>query len=366
MAVQDLTPQLRTRLSRVERAVGWFVILATILLVAGFAYYVHHTAKRKGWFLRKIPYHTYVRDATGLKIGDPVRLMGFEVGEITRVDGMPAGKNWFSDNNYNVFVQFVIREPYFGYVWSDSKVRIGAGDFLGKRALEVVKGITGEVTVVEGKQFMVMNKDRSKTNDYVLLEKQPQGWWLPAEESPALGERLEQIANRVEHALPTVLALTNQLTGILSNSTKLLTQLNGTVGRTEPVLSNLTLITGFLNNSQGALGEWLIPTNLNRQIESTLAAATSTLTTADTNLAALAVNLNRTLENLANVTSNLNAQVQTNDQILNQISSAIVHADEMVQGLKRHWLLRSAFKEKRTNQPPSRLPLTSPKAAARR
>jgi ABC-2 type transport system permease protein len=29
MAVQDLTPQLRTRLGRVERVVGWFVILAT-------------------------------------------------------------------------------------------------------------------------------------------------------------------------------------------------------------------------------------------------------------------------------------------------------------------------------------------------
>lgn len=38
MAVQDLTPQLRTRLSRVERAVGWFVILATLLLLASFAY----------------------------------------------------------------------------------------------------------------------------------------------------------------------------------------------------------------------------------------------------------------------------------------------------------------------------------------
>ena len=33
MGLQDLTPQLRTRLSRMERAVGWFVVLATALLV---------------------------------------------------------------------------------------------------------------------------------------------------------------------------------------------------------------------------------------------------------------------------------------------------------------------------------------------
>ena len=32
MALQDLTPQLRTRLSRMERAVGWFVLFAVLLL----------------------------------------------------------------------------------------------------------------------------------------------------------------------------------------------------------------------------------------------------------------------------------------------------------------------------------------------
>ena len=38
MALQDLTPQLRTRLSRMERAVGWFVALAMALLAFGFVY----------------------------------------------------------------------------------------------------------------------------------------------------------------------------------------------------------------------------------------------------------------------------------------------------------------------------------------
>ena len=35
-----------------ERAVGWFVILATVLLLFGFGYYVFKTAQRKGWFTR--------------------------------------------------------------------------------------------------------------------------------------------------------------------------------------------------------------------------------------------------------------------------------------------------------------------------
>lgn len=362
MAVQDLTPQLRTRLSRVERAVGWFVILATILLLAGFGYYVYHTAKGKGWFKTKIPYFTYVRDATGLKIGDPIKLMGFDVGEITWIDGVPASERWFMANNYNVFVQFQIREPYFGYIWSDSRVKIGAGDFLGKRFLEVTKGSTGDVSVIEGKQIKILN-NKSKVNDWVSLQDQPKGWWIPCDEAPALSERLEQIANRVERALPDILGLTNRIAGILSNSASLLTQLNGTVDQTKPVLANLTVITTFLTNANGSLGNWLVPTNLNRELQGTLAAARSTLTTADTNISAISSNLNLNLENLASITSNLNAQVQTNDQILSQISGAIVHADDLVQGLKRHWLLRSAFKEKVTNAPAARPrpPLRSPR-----
>jgi hypothetical protein len=46
--------------------------------------------------------------------------------------------------------------------------------------------------------------------------------------------------------------------------------------------------------------------------------------------------------------------------MLSAISQTVVHTDELVQGLKRHWLLRSAFKTKATNAPPP-APLKSPK-----
>ena len=87
------------------------------------------------------------------------------------------------------------------------------------------------------------------------------------------------------------------------------------------------------------------------------------LTSANTNLTALAENLGRSLDNLANLTSNLNSQVQVNTNILGEISRAIVNADSFVQGLKRHWLLRSAFRTKDTNAPPAvpPEPLRSPK-----
>ena len=139
MALQDLTPQLRTRLSRMERAVGWFVILAMLLLGFGFVYYVYNTAERKGWFLTKAQYYTFVRSATGLKVGDPVVMMGFDAGQITQIKPMPADQFI-----YNVYIQFELKSPNYGYIWTEgSRARINTADLLGKRNLEVTKG-TGD------------------------------------------------------------------------------------------------------------------------------------------------------------------------------------------------------------------------------
>ena len=56
MALQDLTPQLRTRLNQMEVAVGLFVAMAALLLLAGTGYYLKHTAERKGWLVEKAKY----------------------------------------------------------------------------------------------------------------------------------------------------------------------------------------------------------------------------------------------------------------------------------------------------------------------
>ena len=68
---------------------------------------------------------------------------------------------------------------------------------------------------------------------------------------------------------------------------------------------------------------------------------------------------------LANLTSNLNVQVQANSNLLGTIGQTIADADDMVQGLNRHWLLRSAFKAKTTNAPATTpvQRLTSPRGA---
>src|SRR5947208_12948998 len=105
-------------------------------------------------------------------------------------------------------------------------------------------------------------------------------YWMISDESPAVTERLEKLVGDVESALPNILGLTNQLTAVLSNSASLTSNLNAIALSARPVFSNLAAATAQLDRP-GALGEWLLPTNVNRQLEGALGTARGTLANAD-------------------------------------------------------------------------------------
>jgi hypothetical protein len=393
MALQDLTPQLRTRLSRMERAVGWFVMLATGLLLFGFGFYIYKTAERKGWFTPKYEYQTSLNDASGLSVGSPVTLMGFPAGAITAIIPNEPGAY------YGVTINFTILKPHYGYIWDDSRVSISS-DLLGHRSLQIMKGVAGIPTILEGTNrtavamlnWKVAREERTKvladiaktnpemerTNreafDWLVkddLLKMAQAnsntfytnltatvYWLAPNESPSLQDRVQKAVDEVEAALPNILNLTNQLAATLASATTLTSNLNTVAISAQPVVSNLTTLTGELNRP-GALGDWLLPTNVNAKLDSVMGNADSAVGNLNTNL----LNLNLSLLHLADLTSNLNQQVQVNTNILSSVSKTVTDTDDLVQGLKHHWLLRSAFKKQNTNAAPKKYtePALSPK-----
>jgi hypothetical protein len=162
--------------------------------------------------------------------------------------------------------------------------------------------------------------------------------------------------------LPGVLDLTNKIAAVLGNSTTLTSNLNIVALNAQPAASNFALLAAQLRGP-GAFGEWALGTNGQKNLDATLANANQTLANTDTNLNQLFENLAVSLDNLAGITSNLNAQVQSNTNMLGSISQAVTDTDDLVQGLKRHWLLRSAFKKK----PDAKVvpPPTSPKQGGR-
>lgn len=356
MATQDLTPQLRTRLSRLEKVVGWFVTLAVLLLVAGLVFYVYNLADSKGWFTPKAPYYTYLESGIGIKPGDKVRLMGFEAGEVTVV------KPEAPESGENVYVEFEMYGDNIGYVWDDSVAKVRSAGLLGQRYLEVTKGGTRVFTNLHatykqekgsGKILQMFDRDSGEFVDWTDDKKV----WLPAEEPPELSSQLDQTVQMLKVSLTNILQLTNALTRTLTNAAEVTANLNDILLQAKPLVANATIITENLKEPRGSLGEWLIPIAMNYQLttlltnaNTTVANVDATVTNANTNLVAVFSNVTAMLENLAGITGNLHEQVQRNNNIVSSISRLIIDTDDMVQGLKRHWLLRSAFKTKEREQ----------------
>lgn len=403
MPLQDLTPQLRTRLNKVERGVGWFVFLATLLLLFGFGYYLYHVAENKGWFLTKAKFHIFVQSSTGLSVGDPITIMGFTVGHITKVKPQPPR------SGQNVRVEFDVFDPYFRYIWSEgSYAKVDPAGFLNQRLIEVTRGTNGYAWCVTQPITFFTNLDELKSdvqsepgqwqlaqeiydensnllyraytwlNDtnlqriaelklpyvvaynntgknkphivawwrphrhtYDVFRTNDDSAWLPTEETPPVADRLQGMISQVQDAIPNILALTNQLTKILNNTADVTSNLNISVVETHPLLTNANLTLSHLD------------TNVNTAIIQ----LNPVLTNANELVANLNTNITATLISLADITSNLNAQVQANPQMLGNIGTTIQNYDTFVQGLKHHWLLRSAFKkENKTNSPPAKPP----------
>ncbi len=370
MAVQDLTPQLRTRLSRLEKVVGWFVTAATLALLGGLAYYVHHLAARKGWFLAKAPYYTYLESASGIKVGDKVRMMGFDVGDVTRITAEKPGES------ENVYVEFEVFDPYIGYVWDDSIVRVKSAGIFQARFLEVTKGGTRVTNVALNATFKQNSKGKiiaaySKTLDtFTNWHKGDQPYELPIVEPPELSSQLDSMVVMLKESLTNILQLTNALAKTLNNASEATENANELLRDAKPLIRNVTTITENLKEPNGSLGQWLIPIAMNHQITSLLTNANSTVsnlsdtvlnansavTNVNTNLVVMFDEITKMLENLAGLTGNLKAQVDRNQNIVSSVSKLIVDTDDMVQGLKRHWLLRSAFKEKDKEKREDRIP----------
>ena len=394
-----------------ERAVGWFVFLATVLLAFGFGYYIYNTAESRGWFKIKAKFFTYLQTSEGLKVGDEVKLMGFPVGNITKVEPMPPR------DKHNVKVEFEIVEPSFRQIYSQgSYVIVNASGFLG-RDLEVTRGtngyaicVTQPITVFTNVDDLMresaahpghwqLSQEILDANSNVIFEAYAQltnadlqayltstrpaviyaydnsvnrdkivgSWhpgrrryenfkpddenaWLKAVETPSVSDRLNAVVAQVEVAMPNILALTNKLATILDNTANATSNLNTTIVMARPMLTNFAAMSSTLKEP-GGLAVLALGTNGPDRIGDALVNVNTVLISADTNLDALSLSIGETLDHVADITSNLNAQVHANSNMLWTISKTVKDTDDLIQGLKRHWLLRSAFKNKGTNSP---------------
>jgi enamine deaminase RidA (YjgF/YER057c/UK114 family) len=164
---------------------------------------------------------------------------------------------------------------------------------------------------------------------------------------------------QVQQALPGILALTNRVNLVLDHTADVTSNLNRTLVAAHPMVTNFAGISGSLNHP-GGLGEWVLNTNGAAQVGLALTNVNTLLAHTDTNLDTLVQDVAVTLIHLGNVTSNLDTQVADNPTAISNVVKIITDSDDFIQGLKRHWLLRSAFKHKDTNAPPAHFAPAAP------
>ncbi len=383
MALQDLTPQLRTRLRKVEWMVVLFLGGTTLLMLASLGWFIFRTGEARGWWVDEVPYYTYVGDATGIKVGTPVHMMGFKVGEVTKVDALPLEQlrswDYYQTNQFRAFVGFKVRDRrpsrYPGYIGSDSRVKLGGFpvEIAGGVVLEISVGSMGATLTTKdlpGGEIGVLSdkfaydelsaKKDSPNMRYVPLSEAENGYYLPLDQSETLLSQVQQvlskvrgIGTKVDAALP---GLTEELYLTLTNVHAITAQLRPNVGP-PGALGAMVLPTNLVARlgQPGGLGELIIPTNINEHLVSVLARVPGTLSNLDDRMASLGgliTNLTRGTAPLGNVVTNLDMAVADVRLTLAEVRSNTVPEatgllrtlDSFVEGLKRHWLFRGAFK----------------------
>ncbi len=396
MALQDLPPQLRTRLRKVE----WFVVLflggTLVLMAVSLAWFIKKTGDARGWWVTEVPYYTYLRDASGIKIGSPVQMIGFKVGQVTKIEAVSLEdlRNWDYYGSHPVYVGFTVREPYPGYITSDSRLKLAG------LPLEIAGGVTLEVTVGSanslhtttnqgGHIFVLSDKiaydqqaahheKREFTNlaayaHYTPLAETKKGFFLRLDEHDAMMAQvtriltnLSAISSTLNQAMP---GLTNELQKTLGNVSVLTESLKPALANPGGI-GNLLLPTNLVArlDRPGGIGELVIPTNLNEELMGTLASV-------HTNLPGTLSNLNLRMTDLGPVLTNLNAgtarlvPLMTNlddtmgsvrSNTVPRVNSLLETLDSFVAGMKRHWLFRGAFKTAPTNAPPKAVDTNAP------
>lgn len=375
MGLQDLTPQLRTRLSRVEWYVGLFLGVTGLLMLIGFASFLRRTAEVRGWFVVEVPYFTYLPDASGLKPGSPVNLMGFNVGEVTEVTAIDLSERLAWDhhvtNQFNVFVRFVIRadgkSQFPGYVNSDARVRLSGLpiDLLGGSFLEVTQGTTnGVVTFGEApngqpgvlmSKFAILEPGLDRTNKFLKYEpvKTAGGYYLRLDRGETLLAQAERVMSRLDHIAGTVdnrlPAMLEELQGTLETMNKALPGITNQVGQVLETARQT--LPGLTNNLDAVL---LNTRELTAQLRDAWPMLTNNLDLTLATTRELASNINFVIPTLA---SNVNLTLTNVNVLLVRDTNVTANASMLVsnvnQVITRHWLFKSAFKSKEEEAPAS-------------
>lgn len=87
-------------------------------------------------FRDQVPIQTYFRDSASMAVGSPVRLNGFVIGKVTKVELTGS-----ADPLRRVKVSMNVDDKYLSYMPVDSKAEISAENLLGSKQINIKSGV---------------------------------------------------------------------------------------------------------------------------------------------------------------------------------------------------------------------------------
>lgn len=220
----------------IERKVGLFFLIALILLGA-----MLEVGEKWNPFEKKVMYKTYLTSVTGLKIGDPVRLAGVNVGRIKSINVLDT----------NVEILFEVKPDT--KIKTDTVASLKLTNLLGGQFLSLSFGSPGAQMLEEGSTV----KGKDSANIDVIVDNVSDA----VKDAKVLINDINRNQNRVM----------NQISQILTDNR---TDLKDTI-------SNLRSITAKIDQGEGSLAMLLNDKQLYR-----------TLNDAGTNINSVAAKIN--------------------------------------------------------------------------
>ena len=215
--------RMHFRVKNFDRYVGFFVILALILVILSLVF----IARGQKWFEKRYYYSVAFHKVQGLKAGTPVTISGMEVGSVKTLRLNPQSK---------IDLTLEVLATYKDHIRQDSLATITSG---------LIGGKTVEITV-------------GSPNEPPL----PDGATIPSQEPRDLTDILKDID------IKTPLKKVNEA---LDNIKSITEKLNSPQGELFTTLRNVEFITGQLKTGQGNIGAILQDKNMHREITEVIA-----------------------------------------------------------------------------------------------
>lgn len=143
----------RKQLSWIQLRVGLLVIIS--LIIFGVLVFL---MTGESFFARKYTLRTFMDNAGGLRVGDPVRLAGIDVGNVDeiRISGT-------HDPRRAIEVVMRVQRRYQNEIRTDSMAELDAEGLLGQRFLNITRGSPGQPVIQAGGE--VTQRERTELKD---------------------------------------------------------------------------------------------------------------------------------------------------------------------------------------------------------